>query len=209
MPITSSYIEKSYREVPLFVFLGSFPGLLHVKFDVLQQIDSEVGVRSDADSEVVDSLLVRSCELKLDLLLRDEGREVVGRGDQGVGLAVGDVNPPAKINTISSINWQPFKNPPELLLIVCVVGTVDAVRDPGLAVYRFLPPIHPLLEPEIQICYGHVMLGRMQWRGGPTSSTFRWSTPDLMFTGMLHQNVTFVCTKHKLHSSSNVQNWGS
>ena len=137
------------------MFLGSFPGLLHVKFDVLQQIDSEVGVGSDADREVVHSLLVRSCELKLDLLLGDEGREVVGRGDQGVGLPVRDVNPPVKINTISSINQQLNKNPPELLLVVCVVGAVDAVRDPGLAVYRFLPPIHPLLEPATQTHYGH------------------------------------------------------
>ena len=36
----------------------------------------------------------RRSELELDLLLRDERRDVVGRSHQAVGLPVADVDPP-------------------------------------------------------------------------------------------------------------------
>ena len=89
-----SIVFQSYREIPLFVLLGSLPSFLNIEFDVFQQIHSEVRVRADTDREVVGSLLVGGGELKLHLLLGDQGGQVVGRGDQRVGLPVGDVHPP-------------------------------------------------------------------------------------------------------------------
>merc|ERR1719305_489038 len=93
------------------------------------EVDTKVGVGADADGEVVDALLAGSRELQLHLLLGDQRGEMVGRSDERVGLPVRDINPP------------------ELLLIVSVVRTVDTVRHSGLATQGLLTPVHSLLEP--------------------------------------------------------------
>ena len=76
------------------MLLRRLPGLLDVELDILLEVHTEVGVRADADGEVVDALLAWSRELQLHLLLRDERGEMVGRSDERMGLPVRDVNPP-------------------------------------------------------------------------------------------------------------------
>ena len=70
------------------MFFRSFPSFLNIKSDVFLTINSEVGVRSHIDGEVVGSFLAGSCELKLNLLFSDERCEMVGRSDQRVSLSV-------------------------------------------------------------------------------------------------------------------------
>ena len=90
----------NYREIPLFVLLRGLPSFLNIKFDVFQKIHTEIWVRTDTHCEVVDSFLVGSCELEFHLFLGDQGGQVVGRGDEGVGLAVRDVHPPQLTHVI-------------------------------------------------------------------------------------------------------------
>ena len=79
----------------MFVLFRRLPGLLDVELDILLEVHTEVGVRADADGEVVGALLAGGRELQLHLLLGDQGGEVVGRSDERVGLPVRDVHPPA------------------------------------------------------------------------------------------------------------------
>ena len=72
------------------------PGLLDIKLDILQEVDTEVGVGADADGEVVGALLAGRRELQLHLLLGDQRGEMVGRSDERVGLPVRDVHPPGE-----------------------------------------------------------------------------------------------------------------
>ena len=65
---------------------------------------------------------LRRGELELDLLAVDEVGHVVGGRDEGVVLAVGD------------------EDPPELLLVVSEVRTVDRVRNLALAFQSLLAP---------------------------------------------------------------------
>ena len=140
---------SSYREIPLFVLLGSLPSFLNIEFDVFQQIHSEVRVGADTDCEVVCSLLVGGGELQLHLLLGHQGGQVVRRGDQRVGLPVGDVHPPEDkcSHKCFSKNMISRKNSPEFLLVVRVVWTVHTVRHAGLASQSLFSPVHSFLEP--------------------------------------------------------------
>ena len=108
------------------------PGLLDIKLDILQEVDTEVGVGADADGEVVGALLTGRRELQLHLLLGDQRGEMVGRSDERVGLPVRDVHPPGEtILTLETGDWREGGrwriNLPELLFIISVVGTVDTV----------------------------------------------------------------------------------
>ena len=77
---------------------------------------------SEETKNIVHTRLSGSGELELDFFPVDERGDVTGRGDERVVLPVGNVGPP------------------ELLLVISKVGTMNGVRNAALSLQNLLAP---------------------------------------------------------------------